>query len=314
MNNNNSFENYTKMHFWDKTNSINEFSFKTHKLSSGIWFLTLNLIIPFILLLILYLIYKPDNKYLNVYLLISFSCQIISFIYLLIIDSKLFINSGLFIYFIFQTAIKIFMLFANTILANLTISMSVIFLIRIWLIIILELIIIFLTLTFTQNLKKKIISTFKADSLKILSISFLVSMFAIFINLIFTYFLRQNSENQNSLIQDIGKETNVVLKVLMIITLGIFTIIVAPLTEEIVFRQLWFVGISQRMLACISSAIMFGLIHIDSVGDFENIGVYVVIGFILSTLFNLAEGNIVYSWITHMFINSVAFGFSIVSL
>jgi len=74
----------------------------------------------------------------------------------------------------------------------------------------------------------------------------------------------------------------------------IFTVLIAPLYEELVYRNFFSMGIGNKIGAFFASAMTFALIHVSG-GDIEHIVPYLIGGFFLSGIFTLMKGNVTYS-------------------
>ncbi|AXK50784.1 CPBP family intramembrane glutamic endopeptidase [Spiroplasma alleghenense] len=126
-------------------------------------------------------------------------------------------------------------------------------------------------------------------------------------------FSQNNSENQESLVRPLT-QGNLGSQILYIISLFVFTVIVAPLMEEIVFRDGVFTGASNRWIGWIMSAVLFAYIHISATGDFEHLLEYLIAGIVLATAFNICRGNVTYTWFIHATSNLISFIMILVSV
>ncbi|WP_338972529.1 CPBP family intramembrane glutamic endopeptidase [Spiroplasma endosymbiont of Panorpa germanica] len=160
--------------------------------------------------------------------------------------------------------------------------------------------------TIKQNWKMVLIVTL-IGAVTIFALSFLYGLLSQALNL-----GPGNSNNQNQLADPL---TTGVLgsKILYAISLFVFTVIAAPLIEEIVFRDAIFVGTSNRWMGWIMSTILFGYIHISSTGDFVHLFQYLIAGFVLATAFNVCRGNVTYTWAIHVGSNLLSFIILLVS-
>jgi len=80
----------------------------------------------------------------------------------------------------------------------------------------------------------------------------------------------------------------------MLILNVMFTVLIAPLYEELVYRNFFSMGMGNKAAALVGSAITFALIHVSS-GDMEHIVPYLIGSFFLSGIFTLMKGNVTYS-------------------
>jgi hypothetical protein len=80
----------------------------------------------------------------------------------------------------------------------------------------------------------------------------------------------------------------------MAILLFIYTVLVAPLYEELLYRHLYYLGSGKRIIGFFFSAFVFAMMHVQS-GDLEHIFPYLIGGFGFSLVFNISRGNITYS-------------------
>lgn len=110
-----------------------------------------------------------------------------------------------------------------------------------------------------------------------------------------------------------GSANQQVLEIMLFSDYGILTVIitmiVGPIVEELVFRKalhktLKYFKLSPVLIVTVS-AILFGLIHVISAGDIQNIFPYLFMGVALGTL-EIKTDNIFPSIFVHIFINSAA--------
>lgn len=123
---------------------------------------------------------------------------------------------------------------------------------------------------------------------------------------------KENSQNQSQLVELIHSK-NTTIKIAYIFVLFIFSVIIAPLCEEISCRDSVYTNSGNMWLGLCYSSIFFGFLHFGSTGDFINSPSYLSAGFVLSFLFIICRGNMTYTWITHMLYNLVAFVLTIIS-
>ncbi|ATZ18257.1 CPBP family intramembrane glutamic endopeptidase [Mesoplasma melaleucae] len=160
-------------------------------------------------------------------------------------------------------------------------------------------------------LKERIILTLKNEWKKVLSVAFIMSivLFAVSFGL---SFLAKETSNQSAL-EDLYNSSSVALKVIYSILLFIFSVIVAPMVEELAFRDSIFTGVGNKWFALIVSSLAFAMVHV-SMGDVENIYVYFIPGLILSATFIFTEGNVTYTWLAHLGSNFITFILMIVRI
>lgn len=89
------------------------------------------------------------------------------------------------------------------------------------------------------------------------------------------------------------------------ILLGIFTVIFAPIVEELVFRKALMTFFkSSPIVAIVFSGIAFGYIHVTS-GDLEQILYYMIIGFALAFFYYKSKYNIYVPIFMHLLFNGL---------
>lgn len=113
------------------------------------------------------------------------------------------------------------------------------------------------------------------------------------------------SANQQALTNAL-KDGSTGYKVAYAISLFVLTILVAPLTEELATRNAWFEGTGNKTIAWITTAIFFGMLHVQA-GDVEHILTYVLAGAILGGVFCIARGNVTYDASTHIIYNLISY-------
>ncbi|ATQ35742.1 CAAX amino terminal membrane bound protease [Mesoplasma entomophilum] len=118
-------------------------------------------------------------------------------------------------------------------------------------------------------------------------------------------FIETQTANQSAL-EDIYKNSSMTVKVFYSILLFIFSVIVAPMVEELAFRDSIFTGVGNKWFAMIVSSLAFAMVHVG-MGDVENIYIYLIPGIILSATFIYTEGNVTYTWLVHLGSNLITF-------
>ncbi|PPE04163.1 CPBP family intramembrane glutamic endopeptidase [Williamsoniiplasma lucivorax] len=317
-----------KKNVWDQisipsseTNEKYPFYFKLYNpANDGIIFIVTSLLIPLLSLFMFRFIggmstnqiSKEDNALLStLHFLVLLVSALIGFIILLTKDRKLFIKSGLFIFYGFQLFVPLLGLVFGNFTNLLNVNQDWNQIIFLWLQIIAELIVIIFAFKWTIDLKEKIISTFKKDWLKLLIITIIVTGLLIGIGSFLYNYLVQGtplggtSANQDELVKLIHHD-DVAIRVIYCISLFVLTILMAPLLEELASRHAWSVGCGNRTVAWITSALFFGMIHVSS-GDVEHILGYILAGCFFATTFNLTRGNVTYTWIVHASNNAIAY-------
>lgn len=280
----------------------------------GIVFLVTGLIVPFISLLLFRFVggmngSKGSEWLPLVNLLIGIICSVVAIVYFYQKDSRLFIKSGLFIFYAFQILPSLVMLIFSPIVGMVNNNKEILNLVSLWLQILAEVLILAFAMWWVTDLKDRIIMTFKKNWKMVLIVFAVGTIVMVGISLLFGWATKNtplsgNSENQNSL-TDLLNSESLAIKILAVISLFALTILVAPLVEELAARQAWSIGVANRTIAWITSAIFFGMMHV-SMGDVEHILDYFLAGLILSTIFNIGRGNVTYSWVAHAGSNLVA--------
>jgi len=143
-----------------------------------------------------------------------------------------------------------------------------------------------------------------SETVKYVAIGFgVMILFVIAASLIYQYFgITETSANQASL--DVMFENG---RTIDWIFLGIFTIFLAPIVEEFVFRKA-IIGFFSRSLlsttiAIIFSGLAFGYIHVASAADYEQIIYYALIGMVLALFYVLSKYNIYVPILMHLIFN-----------
>ncbi|ATZ21808.1 CPBP family intramembrane glutamic endopeptidase [Mesoplasma tabanidae] len=118
-------------------------------------------------------------------------------------------------------------------------------------------------------------------------------------------FIEVETSNQSAL-EEIYKNSSITVKIFYSILLFIFSVIVAPIVEELAFRDSIFTGTGNKWFAMIVSSLAFAMVHVG-MGDVQNIYIYLIPGIILSATFIYTEGNVTYSWLVHLGSNLITF-------
>lgn len=160
-------------------------------------------------------------------------------------------------------------------------------------------------------LKERIFLTLKNEWKKVLIVAFIMTavLFGVSLGL---SFLAKETSNQSAL-EEIYNNSSVTVKVVYSILLFIFSVIVAPMVEELAFRDSIFTGTGNKWFALIVSSLAFAMVHVG-MGDIENIYVYFIPGLILSATFIFTNGNVTYTWLVHLGSNFITFILMIVKI
>ncbi|WP_338985293.1 CPBP family intramembrane glutamic endopeptidase [Spiroplasma endosymbiont of Diplazon laetatorius] len=177
-----------------------------------------------------------------------------------------------------------------------------------------EIVIIILALKYDRKLFGRIKETLKNKWKELIIITILgfIIMFLI-VNIFFSAFIEgyligaSQSDNQNTLVSIIKGEHGSSIKISYAILLFVFSVLVAPLCEEISMRNSYNLNASNRWLGFVASSMFFGFVHYGQSFDFEHMLSYTAAGFVLSGIFLYTKGNMTYSWIVHTLNNLVAF-------
>ncbi|ARU92239.1 CAAX amino terminal membrane bound protease [Spiroplasma clarkii] len=117
-----------------------------------------------------------------------------------------------------------------------------------------------------------------------------------------------DSNNQSSIIGILkGDDATRTEKTIYALSIFIYTVLIAPLIEEIVYRYCWNLNTSNRWFGFVTSAIAFGFVHYGITGDYAHALSYTVAGFVFSGVFLWTKGNTVACWWTHLFNNALSF-------
>ncbi|MGG5460603.1 CPBP family intramembrane glutamic endopeptidase [Clostridium sp. B9] len=120
-------------------------------------------------------------------------------------------------------------------------------------------------------------------------------------NIFFDMFIKQQSSNQESLIS-----TQKYITGLTAVFYYITTIIIGPLNEELIFRNI-LMGNLKKYIPTIStliiSSLLFGLIHIHSFSEIIQVLPYIGSGVIFGLIYWKSDFNLVYSSSLHILNN-----------
>lgn len=128
--------------------------------------------------------------------------------------------------------------------------------------------------------------------------------FAILMNLAFGYLQGLISPGESANQQTINNIMNTWYNTLLI---GILTIIIAPLVEEMAMRHGIFTLSGNPMLGWIASCLFFAELHISSSNNWSHIIAYLGGGLALTTIFVVFQYNVYISILAHAGMNSAAF-------
>ncbi|AHB35952.1 CPBP family intramembrane glutamic endopeptidase [Spiroplasma apis] len=183
-------------------------------------------------------------------------------------------------------------------------------------------ILVILVMTKDRTIFKRIKETLKTQKVKLLLVTFVgivlilaicQGIFVYLYNWIFN--IKGESNNQESLIGPLkNKNTPTITKVIYLSILFIYVVLLAPICEEIVTRNCWFLNVSNKWFAYITSSIYFGFLHFGFTGDYIHSLSYISSGFILGGAFILTKGNVTYSWMLHLTNNLISFILILVSI
>ncbi|AAT75922.1 CAAX amino terminal membrane bound protease [Mesoplasma florum L1] len=153
-------------------------------------------------------------------------------------------------------------------------------------------------------LKDRIFLTLKKEWKKVIVVVLIMTivLFAVSFGL---SFIEKETANQNAL-SEIYKNSSITVKIFYSILLFIFSVVVAPLVEELAFRDSIFTGVGNKWFAMIISSLAFAMVHVG-MGDVQNIYIYLIPSIILSATFIYTEGNVTYSWLVHLGSNLITF-------
>ncbi|WP_027063595.1 CPBP family intramembrane glutamic endopeptidase [Mesoplasma seiffertii] len=324
----------TKVSFWNKlqvpeTNVDREygFLFKVYNpKTDGIIFISTILLIPFLSLLIFRFAFGMNPAVQDASSWLPMANQAVAIISALVggyilynRNSKLFVKSGLLIFYSF-----LIIPFITAMIGMMIISVIPVFitvneegvsqlnnwgtLLGTWFQVIGQLIVVWMAFKYTTDLKSRVFETFKKNW-KLLLVTVTVGILIMVGICLFGYQEIANqigleqSENQNS-ITDPLKDSSATFRGFYIFTLIVFTVLAAPIVEELACRHAIFAGVGNRAIAMLVSACYFGIMHVSS-GDIENLLNYLIAGIILAATFSVARGNVTYSWLIHMGYNFI---------
>lgn len=150
---------------------------------------------------------------------------------------------------------------------------------------------------------EKIKLTLKQDC-KRLFVVCSISIIAVFsIHLFFVYLqsliTATTSNNQNNLIKGLDKWWNIAF-------LFIYTILIAPVVEELATRHGIFSLSGNKWLGFVASTIFFAGMHVAGTGDWEHFIGYIGASLTLGMLFLIVNGNVTYTIIPHAGYNCIA--------
>ncbi|WP_338955339.1 CPBP family intramembrane glutamic endopeptidase [Spiroplasma endosymbiont of Polydrusus cervinus] len=149
---------------------------------------------------------------------------------------------------------------------------------------------------------EKIKLTFKKDYIRLLLVSIIAIIFVIFVYLFFayiqTFITTLKSKNQDAVVKGMDKSWNIII-------LLIFSIIFAPITEELATRHGIFSLTGNKWIGYVASIIFFTGMHVAGTGDWEHFIGYFGGGLALSSLFLVVNGNVTYTIIAHSGFNCI---------
>jgi len=129
-----------------------------------------------------------------------------------------------------------------------------------------------------------------------------IGIIAVFsIHLFFVYLqslITTTSNNQNSLIKGLDKWWNIVF-------LFIYTILIAPIVEELATRHGIFSLSGNKWLGFVASTIFFAGMHVAGTGDWEHFIGYIGASLTIGMLFLIVNGNVTYTIIPHAGYNCI---------
>ncbi|WP_348736428.1 CPBP family intramembrane glutamic endopeptidase [Spiroplasma endosymbiont of Ammophila pubescens] len=130
-----------------------------------------------------------------------------------------------------------------------------------------------------------------------------ISIIAVFsIHLFFVYLqsliTATTSNNQNNLIKGLDKWWNIAF-------LFIYTILIAPVVEELATRHGIFSLSGNKWLGFVASTIFFTGMHVAGTGDWEHFIGYIGASLTLGMLFFIVNGNVTYTIIPHVGYNCI---------
>ncbi|ATG97614.1 CPBP family intramembrane glutamic endopeptidase [Mesoplasma lactucae] len=306
-----------------KVNEDDPFFFNLYDWKTdGMIFLTTALFIPFVFLFIFRFALgmstdNPviDNNYIQlIYLAITLISAVVGFMIFWNRDKELFLKSGSFILYCFILIPNVvsFVVVMIASLAGMKSDSDVLPFLSIWTQIASEIIVIILAFVKTSGLKERVKQTFKENWLMLLittviTVAIFYALVAVAYGAIFKntpLSLSEASNNQSSLEDGLSESHSMTYRVFYAISLFVLTVLIAPITEELASRNAWFAGVGNKTLGLFTTALFFGMLHTQS-GDVEHILNYVLAGFILSSVFLSARGNVTYNWLTHAGYNLV---------
>ncbi|MFU0252426.1 lysostaphin resistance A-like protein [Spiroplasma sp. Moj] len=149
---------------------------------------------------------------------------------------------------------------------------------------------------------EKIKLTLKQDC-KRLFVVCSISIIAVFsIHLFFVYLqsliTATTSNNQNNLIKGLDKWWNIAF-------LFIYTILIAPVVEELATRHGIFSLSGNKWLGFVASTIFFAGMHVAGTGEWEHFIGYIGASLTLGMLFLIVNGNVTYTIIPHAGYNCI---------
>lgn len=310
---------FKKLKLQDQLPPEAKFKFNVfNPLIDGIIFATSILFVPLIVLMILkFTIHgnteKDTANYINlVFVTVQIICSAVGCFILYKRDNQLFIRTNAIGIYAFIVVPFLFVIILGSLILAIAGNNNVTSqLVSIILQTIAEIIIGIILFIKVPFLKERILLTLKNEWKKVLIVASIMTvvLFAISFGLIF---LAKKTSNQSAL-EDLYNNSSVAVKAIYSIFLFIFSVIVAPMVEELAFRDSIFTGVGNKWFALIVSSLAFSMVHVG-MGDVENIYVYFIPGLILSATFIFTEGNVTYTWLTHLGSNFITFILMIVRI
>ncbi|UZQ29320.1 MAG: CPBP family intramembrane metalloprotease [Spiroplasma phoeniceum] len=144
------------------------------------------------------------------------------------------------------------------------------------------------------TLKKDFNRLFVVCSISIIAV-FSIHLFFVYLQSLIT---ATTSNNQNNLIKGLDKWWNIAF-------LFIYTILIAPVVEELATRHGVFILSGNKWLGFVSSTIFFAGMHVAGTGDWEHFIGYIGTSLTLGMIFIIVNGNVTYTIILHAGYNCI---------
>lgn len=306
MNNNDNFYNPKRAWYELKPTLVDRaapFDFNLVKLkNTGYIFLGTAIFAPFFINILISYMFKHNEYVLAVMNFISWIIVAVGSYFVISGAQNEIMRSGAIAFYYFYFIPNIIGLVIGTIVSQFHTFASFKTTINLLTLIIAGLVTIFIIYRSSPLVFEKIKLTLKQDYKRLFFICSIVIIAVFSINLFFVYLqsliTRTPSNNQNNLIELLDKWWNIAF-------LFIYTILIAPIVEELATRNGIFSLSGNKWLGFVASTIFFAGMHVAGTGDWEHFIGYIGASLTLGVIFLIVNGNVTYTIIPHAGYNCI---------